>query len=79
MNVRFSDALPLARRHGCSSVADLRVYSSLGSGCGLCIPYMQRALMTGETDLPVLGPSESAALLLRSGLAPTDETPGGTS
>lgn len=66
--VPFADALALARRNGCATVAALQGHTPLGTGCGLCIPYMQRALATGETDLPVLGAAESAYWIELSGL-----------
>lgn len=66
--VTFVKGLELARRHGCTTVAELQGYVPLGTGCGLCIPYMQRALATGETDLPVLGERESDQWLERSGV-----------
>jgi bacterioferritin-associated ferredoxin len=70
--ILFADALALARRTGCGTVAALGAHCALGTGCGLCVPYMQRALATGETDLPVLGAAESAYWLDRSGLVAED-------
>jgi len=61
-------ALGIARDHGCATVADLQGYCELGTRCGLCVPYMQRALVTGETDLPVLGAGDYEQWLRRSGL-----------
>lgn len=29
-----------------------------GTGCGLCIPYIRVMLKTGQTDLPVLSPTD---------------------
>jgi bacterioferritin-associated ferredoxin len=72
-DILFVDALALARRVGCRTVAELQAHCTLGTGCGLCIPYMQRALATGETDLPVLGRAESQLWLDRSGLIPEGE------
>ena len=66
--IPFSDALTLARRAGCDTVAALQAHLPLGTGCGLCVPYMQRALATGEVDLPVLGAAESEYWLERSGV-----------
>jgi hypothetical protein len=51
----------------------LQNYLPIGTGCGLCIPYRQRSLITGETDLPVLGERETASLLELSGVAPEEE------
>lgn len=67
-DVTFADALAVARVRGCHTVADLQRSLDIASGCGLCIPYVQRALITGETDLPVLGEEETASLMERSGI-----------
>lgn len=71
--ITFAKGLELAQRHGCRTVAELQGLAPLGTGCGLCIPYMQRALATGETDLPVLGEQESALWLERSGVITEEE------
>ena len=70
--VPFSYALELAQLHGCRTVAELQNHCELGTNCGLCIPYMQRALATGETDLPVLGELESEHWIGLSGLIAED-------
>lgn len=54
----FADALEAARRHGSTTVAELQRHVDLGTGCGLCVPYMQRVLITGVTDQPVLSIEE---------------------
>lgn len=66
--VRFVDALAVARGIGARTVGQLQRHLDLGTGCGLCIPYMQRSLMTGETDLPLLDAAESARLVERAGI-----------
>lgn len=68
--ILFADALTLAAAHRCRTVAELQRHCALGTGCGLCIPYMQRALGTGETDLPVFDMRETAYWMERSGLIP---------
>ena len=72
-SVPFAAALALARRNGITTVAGLQRISPLGTSCGLCVPYMQRALMTGETDLPVLAEIEAASLRALSGVVQADE------
>ena len=67
-DVLFADALALARKLGCDTVRALQSHSALGTGCGLCVPYMQRSIETGETDLPVFGERERAHWLHRSGV-----------
>jgi bacterioferritin-associated ferredoxin len=72
-NVPFAAALVLARHSGVTTVAGLQRLSPLGTGCGLCVPYMQRSLMTGETDLPVLPDREAASLRALSGVGSAEE------
>ena len=67
-NVRFADALVIARREHVATVAGLQEHSPLGSGCGLCIPYMQLALSTGQSDLPVLDERRRVELRRASGV-----------
>jgi bacterioferritin-associated ferredoxin len=69
--ITFAHALAVARRNRCGTVADLQRHVELGTGCGLCVPYMQRSLLTGETDLPVLDERETALLLASSGIMPS--------
>ncbi|MEO6048519.1 MAG: hypothetical protein ABIQ57_13640 [Candidatus Kapaibacterium sp.] len=66
--VPFAAALAIAGAHGCATVAALQNFCALGTGCGLCVPYMQRSLATGETDLPVLGNREMELWTGRSGI-----------
>lgn len=66
--VPFEHALACARANGCTTVAELQHHLPLGTGCGLCIPYMQCALETGQTDLPVFDEEETRRWLERSGL-----------
>ncbi|MBS1910788.1 MAG: hypothetical protein JST22_02260 [Bacteroidetes bacterium] len=53
--------------NGCTQVAALQQYLPLGTGCGLCIPYMQSVLETGDTDLPVFDEARTSYWLERSG------------
>lgn len=39
----------IALRHGCRSIEDLQRHATFGKRCGLCLPYVQRMLDTGET------------------------------
>ena len=71
--IPFALALGVAREHGCRTVAELQEHLTLGTGCGLCVPYMQRALVTGETDLPVLGQEESNRWIAISGIIPEEK------
>jgi bacterioferritin-associated ferredoxin len=66
--VTFEAALAVARARSFDNVRDLRSASALGSGCGLCIPYMQRVLITGQADQPVLDEPARLRLLALSGV-----------
>jgi len=46
---RFADLLPLARRRGWSSLAEIAAGTGCGSGCGGCRPYLAQMLATGAT------------------------------
>ena len=48
-NVQFSELLPLARAAGWS-LPDLVRETGCGGQCGLCRPYINRMLRTGETE-----------------------------
>ena len=67
-NITFAHALEHARTLGVRTVGALQRTIPVGSSCGRCIPYMQRALITGETDLPVLGDAEAERLTECSGV-----------
>ena len=44
------DALKrIAQRNGCRTVEELQQHVTFGKRCGLCLPYVQRMLDTGET------------------------------
>jgi bacterioferritin-associated ferredoxin len=72
-NVRFADALEIARRERVATVAELQRHSSLGSGCGLCVPYMQLAIASGVSDLPVLDARRCEELRRASGVVAVEE------
>jgi bacterioferritin-associated ferredoxin len=67
-NITFAQALAYARALGVHSVGALQHTVPIGTACGRCIPYMQRALMTGEVDLPVLADVEAERLMECSGV-----------
>jgi bacterioferritin-associated ferredoxin len=48
LNRRFVDLLPEARARG-YDLADLARETGCGDQCGLCRPYLDRMLSTGET------------------------------
>jgi bacterioferritin-associated ferredoxin len=67
-NITFAHALACARALDVRTVGALQHHLAIGTGCGRCIPYVQLALMSGESDLPVLGERETEALMERSGV-----------
>jgi len=44
----FAEAIEVSRREGLT-LAQLESRLGCGTGCGLCRPYLRRALRTGET------------------------------
>lgn len=67
-NQEFSHVLAVARDRGCSTVAELKEHLHVSAKCGLCIPFIQKVIETGETVIPLMNQEESDALLGRSGL-----------
>jgi bacterioferritin-associated ferredoxin len=45
----FADVLVQARQSGWSTLADLERATGCGARCGLCRPYLEATLETGET------------------------------
>lgn len=64
----FALALSVAREHGCTTVAELQEHLGISTNCGLCIPYVQRAIETGEVEIPVMNPAEAERWEARSGV-----------
>lgn len=60
-NVPFAE---LIRRHQETgdSFEKLQNETGCGTGCGLCVPYIQLAIKTGRADLPVLSLDDLAEL-----------------
>ena len=50
-SVTFAELLQLAARHGAQSVDELHDVAAFGTGCGLCLPYVARALATGKAEV----------------------------
>lgn len=63
----FESALRTAREHACTTVAGLQEYLAISGGCGLCVPYVQRTIETGETVIPVMDEGDSAYWRGRAG------------
>lgn len=58
----FAELKQLAAERGLRTVGALLRASGAAAGCGLCRPYLQRMLETGETEFPILSDSESAPM-----------------
>ena len=74
----FARAREVARRIGARTVAELQPTLPIGTGCGRCVPYVQRTIETGETAHPLLDQREVEEYSLRSGIVPEpeDDRPG---
>ncbi len=51
-DVPFSELKKYAESRPCR-YEDLRKRFNCGRGCGLCIPYIRKLLLTGQTSCPV--------------------------
>ena len=60
--------LAIARDKECRTVAEVQKHLRVSAKCGLCIPFIQKVIETGETAIPLMNQEESEALLRRSGL-----------
>jgi len=60
-NIPFAELRKYSQEHQCG-LEELRKQFGCGRGCGLCIPYINAMLATGQTsfphDLPPPGSSE---------------------
>ena len=52
-DVSFARLIELVRQHG-FSLETLSERTGCGTGCGLCLPYIERAIASGIADLPIL-------------------------
>ena len=50
----FGDLKRLAEEQGLTTVTQTTERTGCGSGCGLCVPYLELMLQTGETAFAVL-------------------------
>lgn len=61
-NVHFTRIADAARVAG-PDLARLGEITGCGTGCGMCLPYIKRMLITGCTNVPVMTQQEIAALM----------------
>ena len=50
----FKDLLLLARSHNWLAVEEITDSTGCGGGCGICRPYLEKMLATGETEFEVI-------------------------
>ena len=67
-DVRFSTVLDALDELRSTTVAELQRDLEIATGCGLCVPYVQRTIETGESAHPILPLAEAEALAARSGV-----------
>lgn len=67
-NQSFGVALAVARREGCATVAGLQEHLHIAKKCGLCIPFLQKVIETGEPAIPLMDADDTAYWSARSGL-----------
>lgn len=60
--VRFATLLELSQRVG-RDLDALSKETQCGTGCGMCVPYIQLMLATGRTSLPVMRPEDIKRIL----------------
>ncbi len=53
-SLTFRVILGVARDRGYTKVEQLTELLGCGGSCGLCMPYLQRMLETGETEFAVI-------------------------
>lgn len=68
LNVEFERVLGYLREERITTVAELQKHLDIASGCGLCLPYVQRTIETGTARHGLLGDEESRRLIARSGV-----------
>ncbi|MBI1190737.1 MAG: hypothetical protein GC200_08685 [Tepidisphaera sp.] len=61
-DVSFARIQRVAQEIG-PELSKLREATGCGSGCGMCVPYIKRMLITGKTNVPVMTHREIEALV----------------
>jgi len=46
---KFEVILELAKEHNCRTIEEIKEADIACNGCGMCHPYVQKMLITGET------------------------------
>jgi bacterioferritin-associated ferredoxin len=58
-NKTFAEVKRLADVGGWATMEEIAAKTGCGSGCGLCRPYLQRMLETGETAFAWIPPEQA--------------------
>lgn len=53
-NLSFADLKAIAQAKGARSVEELQRCVEFAQDCRLCVPYVERMLLTGETVFPAM-------------------------
>lgn len=53
-NLTFADMKKTADQYHCKTVGELQIRMKFGVNCRLCLPYVEKMLVTGETAFDVI-------------------------
>lgn len=53
-NLSFQEMKKTAERYHCQSIGELQCRLKFGVNCRLCLPYVEKMLITGETQFDVI-------------------------
>lgn len=53
-DITFERMKQIADKHKCKNIQCIQRYLTFGESCGLCRPYVQKMLETGETKFEVI-------------------------
>ena len=76
-SITFASARAAAERSGSHTVEQLQQAIDIASGCGLCIPYLQRALESSADAIPLMNDDEADPYLARAGAVRTRDNGSG--
>lgn len=63
----FAELKREAARRGWTTAEEITAAKGCGGGCGMCRPYLQKMLDTGETEFEVIISSDLRAFLAKKG------------
>lgn len=53
-NVSFEKLKEIVEKYDCSTVEELQEHIDFGLGCGMCCPYVEKMLNTGQIEFNLL-------------------------